>query len=46
VGESALVWDDKQARCALRQGFDAVGDLVRTGPTLTTVNDIRAVLVA
>jgi glycerate 2-kinase len=26
--------------------FDAVGDLVRTGPTLTNVNDIRAILVA
>ena len=26
--------------------FDAVGDLVRTGPTLTNVNDLRAVLVA
>ncbi len=25
--------------------FDAVGDLVRTGPTLTNVNDIRAILV-
>jgi hydroxypyruvate reductase len=26
--------------------FDAIGDLVRTGPTLTNVNDVRAVLVA
>lgn len=26
--------------------FDRVGDLVRTGPTLTNVNDIRAVLIA
>ncbi|GAC1340806.1 MAG: glycerate kinase [Acetobacteraceae bacterium] len=26
--------------------FDAIGDLVRTGPTLTNVNDLRAVLVA
>ena len=26
--------------------FDRLGDLVRTGPTLTNVNDIRAVLVA
>ena len=26
--------------------FEAVGDLVRTGPTLTNVNDLRAVLVA
>ena len=25
--------------------FDAVGDLVRTGPTLTNVNDFRAVLI-
>jgi hydroxypyruvate reductase len=25
--------------------FDATGDLVRTGPTLTNVNDIRAILV-
>jgi len=26
--------------------FNAVGDLVRTGPTLTNVNDLRAVLIA
>ncbi|MBU6498330.1 MAG: glycerate kinase [Rhodospirillales bacterium] len=26
--------------------FDAIGDLVRTGPTLTNVNDIRAILVS
>ena len=26
--------------------FDAVGDLVRTGPTLTNVNDFRAILIA
>ena len=26
--------------------FDAVGDLLRTGPTLTNVNDFRAILVA
>ena len=26
--------------------FDAVGDLIRTGPTLTNVNDLRAILVA
>ncbi len=26
--------------------FDALGDLLRTGPTLTNVNDVRAVLVA
>ncbi len=26
--------------------FDAVGDLLRTGPTLTNVNDVRAVIVA
>ncbi|MBS0561521.1 MAG: glycerate kinase [Proteobacteria bacterium] len=26
--------------------FDAIGDLIRTGPTLTNVNDIRAILVA
>jgi hydroxypyruvate reductase len=26
--------------------FDAIGDLVRTGPTLTNVNDIRAILIA
>ena len=25
--------------------FDAIGDLIRTGPTLTNVNDIRAVLI-
>ena len=26
--------------------FEQLGDLVKTGPTLTNVNDIRAVLVA
>jgi len=26
--------------------FDATGDLIRTGPTLTNVNDIRAILIA
>ncbi|MSP30359.1 MAG: glycerate kinase [Acetobacteraceae bacterium] len=26
--------------------FDAIGDLIRTGPTLTNVNDIRAILVS
>ena len=26
--------------------FDALGDLVRTGPTLTNVNDIRAILIS
>ncbi len=26
--------------------FDAIGDLIRTGPTLTNVNDVRAILVA
>ncbi len=26
--------------------FAALGDLVRTGPTLTNVNDVRAVLIA
>ncbi|MBD0275411.1 MAG: glycerate kinase, partial [Acetobacteraceae bacterium] len=25
--------------------FDTLGDLVRTGPTLTNVNDFRAVLI-
>jgi hydroxypyruvate reductase len=26
--------------------FDALGDLIRTGPTLTNVNDVRAILIA
>ena len=26
--------------------FDGIGDLIRTGPTLTNVNDIRAILIA
>ena len=26
--------------------FDALGDLIRTGPTLTNVNDLRAILIA
>jgi glycerate 2-kinase len=43
------------ARCLARQFltahdsysyFDRLDDLVRTGPTLTNVNDIRAVLIA
>jgi hydroxypyruvate reductase len=25
--------------------FDRLGDLVRTGPTLTNVNDLRAILI-
>ena len=26
--------------------FDTIGDLIKTGPTLTNVNDIRAILIA
>ena len=26
--------------------FDAIGDAIRTGPTLTNVNDFRAILIA
>jgi hydroxypyruvate reductase len=26
--------------------FAAIGDVIRTGPTLTNVNDIRAILIA
>ena len=26
--------------------FDRIGDLIRTGPTLTNANDIRAILIA
>jgi hydroxypyruvate reductase len=26
--------------------FDKIGDLIKTGPTLTNVNDIRAILIA
>ncbi len=26
--------------------FDALGDAIRTGPTLTNVNDVRAILIA
>ena len=25
--------------------FAAIGDLIRTGPTLTNVNDVRAILI-
>lgn len=25
--------------------FDGLGDLIRTGPTLTNVNDVRAILI-
>ena len=28
------------------QPFDAIGDLLRTGPTMTNVNDFRAVPIA
>jgi glycerate-2-kinase len=27
-------------------GFQAIGDLVVTGPTLTHINDIRAILIS
>jgi glycerate 2-kinase len=40
---------DARARLAGHDSFTvfaAIGDLVRTGPTLTNVNDIRAILVA
>jgi glycerate 2-kinase len=39
---------DAKARLADNDGygfFDAIGDLVKTGPTLTNVNDFRAILV-
>jgi hydroxypyruvate reductase len=26
--------------------FDTIGDAIRTGPTLTNVNDVRAILIA
>jgi hypothetical protein len=31
--------------CRVRGFFDALGDLVVTGPTLTTVNDFRVILI-
>jgi len=40
---------DSHARLAAHDSytfFASIGDLVRTGPTLTNVNDIRAVLIA
>jgi glycerate 2-kinase len=40
---------DPQAVLAVHDSyglFDAIGDLVRTGPTLTNVNDVRAILIA
>jgi glycerate-2-kinase len=37
-GASVSIWDNAH--------FAAIGDLVRTGPTLTNVNDIRAILVS
>jgi hydroxypyruvate reductase len=39
---------DAKARLADNDGygfFDALGDLVVTGPTLTNVNDFRAILI-
>jgi glycerate 2-kinase len=34
------------ARRYLTAYFDVLGDLLRTGPTLTNVNDIRAILIS
>jgi hydroxypyruvate reductase len=39
---------DPRAMLAAHDGhtlFDAIGDAIRTGPTLTNVNDIRAILI-
>ncbi len=38
--QGSLDWHDSYAL------FAALGDLVRTGPTLTNVNDVRAILIA
>jgi glycerate 2-kinase len=40
---------DPRAMLAAHDGhtlFDAIGDAIRTGPTLTNVNDVRAILIA
>ena len=34
-----------QAVAAIKRLFDAIGDLVVTGPTRTNVNDYRAILI-
>jgi hydroxypyruvate reductase len=49
VARARAVGLDAQAVLAAHDSyglFDAIGDLIRTGPTLTNVNDIRAILIA
>jgi hydroxypyruvate reductase len=48
LARAAAVGVDAKARLADNDGytfFSALGDLVKTGPTLTNVNDFRAILV-
>jgi hydroxypyruvate reductase len=48
LARAAAAGVDAKARLADNDGygfFDAIGDLVKTGPTLTNVNDFRAILI-
>ena len=48
LARAAAVGVDAKSRLADNDGytfFSALGDLVKTGPTLTNVNDLRAILV-
>ena len=40
-------WPNRASRRAINDSglFDRIGDLVKTGPTLTNVNDFRAVYI-
>lgn len=49
LARAAALGVDAKARLADNDGysfFEALGDLVKTGPTLTNVNDFRAILIA
>lgn len=49
LARAAALGVDAKARLADNDGyafFDALGDLIKTGPTLTNVNDFRAILIA
>ena len=43
--EASIDWADHRARHCTYDLFDALGDLIVSGPTLTNVNDFRVILV-
>ncbi len=43
--EASIDWADHRACHCTRDLFDALGDLIVSGPTLTNVNDFRVILV-